>query len=474
MGDLAEEIEQMQAEINAFDDKLDALDANGEEGRKEEEPVKKSIFSRLGSSGDVVRKSSTGEDNQSEEGEEDDTTQAKRRKSSVKSAVIDTKRRRESEISKEDINKAQLGNEAGKRRASRMFKNLLGTLRTFDENTKSESVSSKRAEIDRKVEERVAADRRKIIEEKRLLLIKKREKEKLLELLQAKKDFAELRVGWEDHAMEQAKYIRTLAKPQLYWKPRIMEAGAKELLKKSKDKVIDLLEESKVEWDRQRAEMTTEINEIKERHQFKDIDLRVDSDVKRPTMAHRLVITKSLKNDSRIVQPKSSNGRIERTIEPVTPTTPTDENGMRKVNKEDRKQKEKERRKEIENARKRRHKSDSDSEDEYEERPRKLVGKKDKIEDVKIVKDVRRVAPKEDPPKPDTNILPSTTRRISLKTTKKPEIEHKEDEPKRRKIAKKSESHHTSSDKRQSSDSSSSSSSSSESDSCNRTPSKSG
>jgi len=26
MGDLAEEIEQMQAEINAFDDKLDALD----------------------------------------------------------------------------------------------------------------------------------------------------------------------------------------------------------------------------------------------------------------------------------------------------------------------------------------------------------------------------------------------------------------------------------------------------------------
>ena len=50
--------------------------------------------------------------------------------------------------------------------------------------------------------------------------------------------------------------------------------------------------------------------------------------------------------------------------------------GMRKVNKEDRKQKEKERRKEIENARKRRHKSDSDSEDEYEERPRKLVGKK--------------------------------------------------------------------------------------------------
>jgi len=478
MGDLADEIEQMQAEINAFDDKLDALDANGEEGRKEEEPVKKSIFSRLGSSGDVakaVRKSSIGEDKEQSEGEEEETIQSKRRKSSVKSAVIDTSRRRESEISKEDINKAQLGGEAGKRRASRMFKNLLGTLRTFDEKTKSESVSSKRAEIDRKVEERVAADRRKIIEEKRLLLIKKREKEKLLELLQDKKEFAELRIGWEEHALEQSKYIRTTAEPHIYWKPRIMEAEAKELNKKTKEKVMELLEESKVEWDSQRAEMTTEIKAIKDRHQFKDIELRVDSDTKRdipmrPAMAHRLVITKTVKNDQRIVQPKSSNGRIE----PIQPTTP-EENG--KGSKEERKQKEKEgkreRRKEIEKARKRRHKSDSESEDEYEERPRKLVLKEPEIP--KITKDVRRVAPKDDPPKPETNILPSSTRRISLKTTKKTEIEQVEEEPKRRRIEKKSESHNTtSSDKKQSSDSSSSSSSSTESDSCNRTPSKSG
>ena len=106
-----------------------------------------------------------------------------------------------------------------------------------------------------------------------------------------------------------------------------------------------------------------------------------------------------------------------------------DLDGARKT-KEERKQKEKERRKEIEIARKRRHKSDSESDtDEYHERPRKLIVKKDKVDEKMITKDVRRVAPKEDI-KPDTNILPSTTRRISLKTTKKPELET-EEQPKR-------------------------------------------
>ena len=54
----------------------------------------------------------------------------------------------------------------------------------------------KRAEIDKKVEERVAADRRKIMEEKKQLLIKKREKEKLLNLLQAKNELGHL-VGFK-------------------------------------------------------------------------------------------------------------------------------------------------------------------------------------------------------------------------------------------------------------------------------------
>ena len=44
-----------------------------------------------------------------------------------------------------------------------MFANLLGTLRKFDEKVKSEQVNEKRAEIDKKVDERIATDRRRII-----------------------------------------------------------------------------------------------------------------------------------------------------------------------------------------------------------------------------------------------------------------------------------------------------------------------
>ena len=68
----------------------------------------------------------------------------------------------------------------------------MATLRTFDEKVKTESVAEKRAEIDKKVDERIATDRRKILEEKRALMQKKNEKEKLLGLLQEKQGFGDL------------------------------------------------------------------------------------------------------------------------------------------------------------------------------------------------------------------------------------------------------------------------------------------
>lgn len=440
MGDLADEIDQMQAEINAFDDKLDAIDGNADNGRDEESP-KKNIFSRLGSSGDVIRKSPGEIDSTNE----DDSSPHKRRRSSVnvKSAVVDKSRRRESDISKDDINKAQLGNEQGKRRASRMFKNLLGTLRSFDESTKTEGAALKRAEIDKKVEERVAADRRKIMEEKKQLLIKKREKEKLLNLLQAKNELGHLCEIWEENAMRQTKWIRTLTKPQIYWRPRIMDPETKELQANTKEKIIDLLDESKTNWEETKKELTEEINDIKERNEFKDVELETqkNSNGKTSLLGGRLIITKSIRNDQRIVQPKKENGKSKE-----------DDEAAKGIKEEKRlKEKMKERRKEIENARKRRHQSDSESEEEQDRKPRKSK---------KEAKDVRRIAPKEelksDPQKSDTNILPST-RRISLKS-KKPDIKAElvPEPPKRRRIARKSESSKAS-DKKASSSSSNSS-----------------
>jgi len=264
----------------------------------------------------------------------------------------------------------------------------------------------------------------------------------LLNLLQAKNELGDLCEIWEENSLRQTKWIRTLTKPQVYWRPRIMDPETKELQANTKEKIIDMLDESKASWKKTKVELTEEINDIKERNEFKDIDLGTEKSTKSSLLGGRLVITKSVRNDQRIVQPKKENGKME------------DDEESRGIKEEKRlKEKMKERRKEIENARKRRHQSDSESEEEKDRKPRKSK---------KEAKDVRRIAPKEeiksDPQKSDTNILPST-RRISLKS-KKPDIKSEPvpESTKRRRVARKSESSKTS-DKKASSSSSSSSNS---------------
>lgn len=80
------------------------------------------------------------------------------------------------------------------------------------------------------------------------------------------------------------------------------------------------MDESRAKWDKQRDEMLEEIIEIKERNQFKDIDLQAhekESPAERngSKMSQRLVITKHARNDQRIVEPKIENGNSNRTIQ---------------------------------------------------------------------------------------------------------------------------------------------------------------
>ena len=45
---------------------------------------------------------------------------------------------------------------------------------------------------------------------------------------------------WEENAMRQTKWIRTLTKPQIYWRPRIMDPETKELQANTKEKIIGM------------------------------------------------------------------------------------------------------------------------------------------------------------------------------------------------------------------------------------------
>merc|ERR1711868_114427 len=185
------------------------------------------------------------------------------------------------------------------------------------------------------------------------------------------------------------------------------------------------------------AELNNQIEEIKEKNDFKDSDLNVrevngrakllDKDdarnlIKKPAkeidINKRLVITKTVMNDTRRVKPRNESEEKE--------------------DQEPEKKSKKERRKEIEQKRKRRHQSSSDSEsEEYVERPKPA-----------LVKDVRRVAAKdsgsdqEKKPKQET-IIDQPRRRITVKQTKS-DLEssrsEKEKLPKRRRVAKRSDS----------------------------------
>ena len=75
--------------------------------------------------------------------------------------------------------------------------------------------------------------------------------------------------------------------------------------------LTDLLDESKTNWEETKKELTEEINDIKERNEFKDVELETqkNSNGKTSLLGGRLIITKSIRNDQRIVQPKKENGK---------------------------------------------------------------------------------------------------------------------------------------------------------------------
>ena len=247
--------------------------------------------------------------------------------------VIDSSRRKSS-ISKEDINKAQIGGAQGKKRATRLFANLLGTLRTFDAKTKDEGVNEKRAEIDKKVDEKIATDRRKIIEEKRGLMKKRLEKEKLLGLLQTKQQMAEQAKVWEENSSKRAKFIQTKAEPCVLWAPKVWHETTTDLVNHSVKKEKTTMKERRHEWASYALELDEEIKQIKEANDFDEKELTLvngraklidkddarniirkvdnsdvmqnseDDEVKPVISNKRLVITKTVNNDTRRVKPR--------------------------------------------------------------------------------------------------------------------------------------------------------------------------
>jgi len=282
-------------------------------------------------------------------------------------------------------------------------------------------VAEKRAEIDKKVDEKIATDRRKIIEEKRGLMKKRLEKEKLLGLLQTKQKMTESAKTWEANSKRRAQFCQTETKPVILWAPKSWNDKTNDLKSVSHKLEKALLKERRQEWEKFDDELDEEISQIREANDFDDNDLtlvngkakiidkedarniirKVDNSVSEP-INKRLVITKTVNNDTRRVKPRDDDRE---------------------------KKSKKERRKEIEIKRKRRHgssSSDDASEEEYVERKTPI-----------ITKDVRRIAAKDsgDDKKEETIEVPVNRRRITVKAPRQSDSSKSEHEKaKRRRV----------------------------------------
>merc|ERR1711892_224120 len=418
MGDLATEIEQMQNDIHAFDEELDALEQNGgdgAEGKKEKDKPRKRA--RSGSAGGgKQRRSDLEEGEEVDDDDEDDGNDENKNKRKLKSAVVFDSSRRKSSISKEDINKAQIGGAQGKKRATRLFANLLGTLRTFDAKSKDEAVNEKRAEIDKKVDEKIATDRRKIIEEKRGLMKRRLEKERLLGMLQTKQDMAESSKTWEDNSSRRAKFIQTKAEPSVLWAPKTWSDATSEMVEASVKKEKSLMKERRKEWAAHAVELDEEVKAIKEANDFDEKELTLVSSNGRAKLIDkddaRNIIRKVDNSDAKLEdeKPVKSNKRLV--------ITKTVNNDTRRVKPRE------EDNEENEIKRKRRHGSSSSSDESEEE----YVERKTPI----MTKDVRRVAAKEEE---EEHMTPVNRRRITVKR-QSDSSKSEQDKAKRRRVAK--------------------------------------
>ena len=203
--------------------------------------------------------------------------------------------------------------------------------------------------------------------------------------------------------------------------------------KEFSNKFLERLKERRAEWEEYGNELKEEIDQIKETNNFDESDLAVVNgkaklinkddarniirkvDNSKEPLNKRLVITKTVTNDTRRVKPRDE-GKFNLFV--LRFDFFKDEKGDRE------KKSKKERRKEIEIKRKRRHGSSSssgESEDEYVER--KPI----------MTKDVRRVAAKDDEQAANQeDQLPVNRRRITVKAPRQSDSSKSEPEKAKR------------------------------------------
>ncbi|XP_017091639.2 pinin [Drosophila bipectinata] len=137
--------------------------------------------------------------------------------------------------SKKEVVEAQGTDSESRARNRRMFGSLLGTLQKFcQEESRLKSKEDKKAEIEKKVEKQELQERALLRKERETLFLDRKRKQFEIRRLEYKmarlKDFK----SWEATMAYSKHHIRTITKPQLFYRPKTHTAKTEKLLNKSK------------------------------------------------------------------------------------------------------------------------------------------------------------------------------------------------------------------------------------------------
>lgn len=164
--------------------------------------------------------------------------------------------------SRQEIVAAQGADSESRARNRRMFGSLLGTLHKFcQEESRLKQKEEKKAQIEKKVEEQEQQVRASLRRERELLFMDRKKKQMEIKRLEMKMNRLQDFEIWETAITKQKEFIKTKAKPQIFYRPKVMCKKTEKLLEESQAAIEKAIE-------KKRNALNQELTEIENSQKF--------------------------------------------------------------------------------------------------------------------------------------------------------------------------------------------------------------
>lgn len=136
---------------------------------------------------------------------------------------------------RQEIVAAQGTDAASRARNRRMFGSLLGTLQKFcQEESRLKQKEDRKAKIEKKLEDQQLQERENMKRERQDLFTNRKRQQMEIKMLEMKMNRMKELSAWEESKKPLLNFIRTKAKPRVYYVPKVMDKKSEKKLADSK------------------------------------------------------------------------------------------------------------------------------------------------------------------------------------------------------------------------------------------------